>query len=57
MRPSFVLEMGLVVGLRDAMTLLRSGGRDGFVGRLEGGSGEEGRLRLGIGVRVFRLKF
>ena len=62
MSPSLVLEIGLVVGLREAITLLRSGGREGVVGRLEGvrlegGRGAEGRFRFGIGVSEFKLKF
>ena len=46
MRPSLVLELGLAeAGLREAMTVLRSGGREGGVeDREEGGRGAEGRL-------------
>ena len=34
---------------REAMTVLRFGGRDEDTGREEGGSGAEGRLAWGIG--------
>ena len=47
MRPSLDLATGLWVGLRLAMTVLRSGGRQGarveVTPREEGGSGAEGR--------------
>ena len=51
MTPSLGLDTGLVAGLSEAITLLRSGGRVVLVGRLEGGSGadgREGRGRLGL---------
>jgi len=55
-RPSLVLEwgeVGLGMGLaqvpKDAITVLRLGGREDDIGREEGGRGQEGRLAWGIG--------
>jgi len=56
MRPSLVLEwgeVGLAKGLaleaREAITVLRLGGKEEETGREDGGRGAEGRFACGIG--------